>query len=533
MKTKSLLLSLGVVLTLGTASMTAQNIYPSQLSSKLVSEGKYTISFTLNANAKDVKMKVYNGTNLLKTIEMGALNKGTQAVDVDINDISGEGLTWEIMASADPFATTSAVKFADKTLDVFKFKNTRGISVDNNMESPYFGRVYITESAGGDAGGRTTQNGIYVVNSALEDVLSQGATAFTGNVTWSTSSSPMRLSVAPDGTVYMCDWSDNHSGVWKADPSDLSKSFFEVFGGTRNTAGLSSEGDVNIHGSISGVYVEGSGENTVLYTMDEDMEKGKILKYNIGNLASQWVSAPSATVFSNTDNLIQNACNMLAPDGKGGWWMSQYRYDETATIPALIHANKLDAVDFNSGSNDATMLYHPWRGAFAVSHDGTKLAYGVAKAIKILGLTYDESGKPTVTLLSSIVTGCAASWGMAFDVADNVYLSGAADGVEAYALPKTENAFTAKAPSKDTMVGGKTTGVDEVSGNDTKINLVGGEIEINARNGISEIEIYSISGQLLYHSDNGGATNAKINASEWANGVYVVKANGATKKIIK
>lgn len=39
----------------------------------------------------------------------------------------------------------------------------KGVSIDKSPESPYFGRVYVTNTAAGEASGRTTATGVYVM----------------------------------------------------------------------------------------------------------------------------------------------------------------------------------------------------------------------------------------------------------------------------------------------------------------------------------------------------------------------------------
>ena len=85
------------------------------------------------------------------------------------------------------YSKFTSVKISDDS-PIFQFYSGRGVAVDNNPESPFFGRVYVSESAGGlisegtPVNPRTTQKGIYILDAALSDVTNQGAKSYTGNI---------------------------------------------------------------------------------------------------------------------------------------------------------------------------------------------------------------------------------------------------------------------------------------------------------------------------------------------------------------
>ena len=169
--------------------------------------------------------------------------------------------------------------------------------------------------------------GIYILDAALSDITGQGGTPYQGGEAWKGNSSPYRPSVAPDGSVYVCDWSDGHSGVWVMNPAEPQSTWRPVFGGTRNDVGLSSEGDVKIHGSVAGVFVTGTGETTQMFTCDEDYDddgKTHVLRYDLGTTTSPWTVAPSHE-YSIQNDLLANGNQSLASDGHGGVWVCQYR----------------------------------------------------------------------------------------------------------------------------------------------------------------------------------------------------------------
>lgn len=157
------------------------NIYASELSISPANEFK----FTLNEDASSVFITVYKEGETLTSYNAGALNKGAQVITNPFGTTNYD--TWSVTASSRPVAYP--VKISDDS-PIFQFYSGRGVAVDNNPESPFFGRVYVSESAGGlisegtPVNPRTTQKGIYILDAALSDVTNQGAKSYTGNIAW-------------------------------------------------------------------------------------------------------------------------------------------------------------------------------------------------------------------------------------------------------------------------------------------------------------------------------------------------------------
>lgn len=515
------------------------NIYASGLKATQKGSGIYNVEFTLNADADNVEITVYDGDREITAVPLGARDKGVNDADIDLSGVDGEDFDWTVTASAAATTAEQPLKFTDSDENIMSFKEARGIAVDNSMESPYFGRVYVSESAGGAIEGfRTTTDGIYVLDATLSDVTGQGDKAYAGNVDWSNSSSPMRLFVADDGTVYITDWSDGHSGVWMMDPADPAGNFNPVFAeGVRDASGLMSVGGVAVHGSISSCYVEGTDENTVLYTFDEDyagdgvVNKMTLLRYDIGNLEIPWGQAPSAVVFDNADLLQQNGNSVIYPDNNGGWWISQYRYTDNATIPSLIHVDAEGAVDFNSGNTG--LIGTSQQGAMAINEDGTLLAMGCADEVKIFEISYGDAS-PSLTQLWSIAPALGSnSYSLAFDCADNVYLaSGLSCGIGAWAIPKDNNSFTTKAPA-DMRLGTGLGSVGKVEAADVNVVVQSGQMYISSSVPVDDVKVFGVSGIVMYEESGIEANSLTIDVSEWSKGIYFVLAGNKLTKIIR
>ena len=234
------------------------------------------------------------------------------------------------------------------------FRLCRGLDINRNPESPFFGRVYVAESAGGTTiWGRTTTRGVYILNANLSAVSGQGAQGRTGGVDWPAGSnaSPGKLRVGPDDRVYVADWSDGHSGVWVGDP-DFIHAHPLLSNANRREHGLT----VN-HGSVSAIWVESAvagdlDTGVVLYSVDEDwptgvdgpanLHRGSILRYDVGH-RYEYAELP-AVVYDDSQaagavapiGRIVNSNNQLERDAQGNWYLSQYRFGTGDAYPSLL-----------------------------------------------------------------------------------------------------------------------------------------------------------------------------------------------------
>jgi hypothetical protein len=535
-----------------TISTAVANIYASELNLAIPTcdcPNTFQFGFTLNENASRVDINILKGDSIVKIIPGGALLKGKNTLTGVVDGVNSGEYSWSVVVSAD--GLDRPLKISDNANGLMQFNYPRAVSVDNSFESPYFGRIYVSESAAGTLPARTTQDGIYVLSAAFQDITGQGATAYNGAVSWgaTSSSSPMRMSVGEDSKVYVCDWSDAHPGVWVMDPASPSSAFKPVFDGlTKATNGLSTFNGVNIHGSISHCYSMGTGDNTRLYTFDEDYvnetatNAGNLLQYNIGTLSSPYQSAP--TVIYNdilNGNLQQNFNSCIAPDTRGGWWISQYRAADAATIPSLIHVNTSGLVDFNSG-NTPTLIENSYHGGMAVNAEGTKLAMGCSNELKIFDVRFNEAGIPALTKLHSIKPALGVNTtGLSFDRAGNIYAVSYSDKrLGVWALPKANNSFTTPAPSAQKIMV-VISDIKEITDPSELVNVYPNPAVdyINIESKGIEIEsytLYNLKGQLLFNEliiNN----RTKLSTGMLQPGVYVLKiktaAGIAVKRIIK
>ncbi|MDR2065761.1 MAG: Ig-like domain-containing protein [Prevotellaceae bacterium] len=457
-------------LTVNNTPVNEANIYASELSVSTNNDVEYTFKYTLNAKASSLVIHILDDNNqTVKDIPVTGSAYRTAGVHEFTANITGLQMgtyKWSITATGSyrSNSDTEPTKVSNDDPQ-FKFSDLRGVAVDNSFESPFLGRVYISDARGTSAAAGGAGEGIFILNSALSDITNQNGNGYKGGVSWAHTSSPFRVSVASDGKVYIADWSDAHSGVWIMDPANPSAAFFQVFGGSNVGGGLHQSGGVNIHGSIPHCWVTGAGADTKLFTFDEDYtdavvtNTGSLLQYNIGELTAPWEQAPSAVIYNDAlyGNLQQNMNSSIVPDGMRGWWISQNRASNSVATPSLVHLTE-QGILTNFGAHPD--IPNSEQAGLAVSVDGTMIAVGCTGAVRIFDVVFDGSNVPTLTLKYTISTTAfgTLTHGLAFDNVNNVYVASTANSTaqairaSVWALPVSNNSFTTPAPSTSVII---------------------------------------------------------------------------------
>jgi hypothetical protein len=230
------------------------------------------ISFRLNESADSVKVLSGNGA-LIR--DLGALPAGVFATNLVV---SGEFKIEVTKVSGLGYIQGTALQISSDSNNLLRFNSGRGVAVNNDPASPYFGRVYVANSASGSttAGPRAVGDGIYVLNSDGTDALGQGNSALNGGLTFfstggDAANTPWHIEVGQDGRLYISDFSTNTGSIYVTDANVSTGSGANVLQGqgvpSRPTAST-------IHGRLgSSPLAFGSLEqgNLVLYALEGDI----------------------------------------------------------------------------------------------------------------------------------------------------------------------------------------------------------------------------------------------------------------------
>jgi hypothetical protein len=432
-----------------------------------------SISYRLISDASAVNVEVFGPLPATTTVREipGGTSKGKNTIYWDRLTAGGEPTyatqTFGIRITAtDNVGHATWSRINDLSNLIYHFENPRGLAVNKNNGSENFGKVYVAIPRDGTtATGRAVQNGLYAMYPDGYDFLSQGDTAIKGGVAWvgTGNSSPYHLFVDSIDQVWIADWSDGHGGLWRAN-ANLSGSFTQIFDHIGDVAGVAN----GVHGSISGVWVEGSGASTVLYWQDEDLLSNySIWKAEIGDgpfpysqPAEVVINEASVTTppYGGASGLFNNcSAGIIVRDSTGDYIVGNYRSAGTDLsslyiVSATSNALEIPYVKFGSlpdcGSPD------PLRGntAGAVLDESRGILVTGARENGFFVIPYplppaSEVAAQTIYINIGSVPRC-----IDLDAAGNIYLASNISEKMVVYSPPGPNSFTTE--TAKTIVGG-------------------------------------------------------------------------------
>ena len=329
----------------------------------------YTFTFKANDDANEayITFRDENTGEQLAEFPVPNVVHGANEITIPIDqlpapteEIEGYKMNWEITLVGDPIARIDLLNTPDDWHSTTSLFST----VDNYPESEYFGRIYVNERAGQP----NENNGLWIYDQDWNKV---NTTVLRGGLDLR---SPYRVAVAPDGFVFLADWSDPGSGVYVMDPANPEGEFTQFFNGTRDGSGLFTNADgAGIGSSSTGIGFTGKGADTKMYAHLEDRGEA-IFVYNVGqpdgSIAHMWSDEPVATGVTMANGNV----SICEDPTNGGVWISQIRGagNNQAGTPSFYYYSPEDGVTFNSGS-DLMELNGTLGAGLAVSPDGTEL----------------------------------------------------------------------------------------------------------------------------------------------------------------
>lgn len=418
------------------------------------------VQFYLGESANDVSVIFDDGA---ATNDLGALAAGSNSFALGVHT------NYAIVVSK---AGTGAWGQISVDATNNSFYGPRGVGVNRNPGSSFFGRIYVVNgSAGtGTSPGRAVGRGVYVLNADTSDALGYGNTAQAPGMTIgaSTTYSPYKPFVGPDNMVYV----GNADGtavslsppgnaiVWMLDPNLTSGTPViqtnAVLGpaasciSTPFVTGSLATGNLQLYCNLWGYGATNTDLGIPLYTY--------IYSFGINGGPLPYTSAPSTNAdvggdaLNNVDGILGDL--YVAPDGK--FFASQNRNASTggaASGSVSIWEYASDAETYLWDSSSAAGGTDP----FAADGGGSGGIYGIAVSPDdkyLAAVDYHTSdvllckltnGIPDISTVTTNLTGMGASGvrSVAFDAADNVYVvSGTDDRLRVFSLGLTTTATT-------------------------------------------------------------------------------------------
>jgi len=215
--------SLALALALISSATTARaNVYATdiQINGSLTSAragtgSSITITYRLNQTAdRGVMVNILQGATVVAAIA-GGTNMGLNSVSMSSSKLGVGTYSVSITAAATGFPVWTKTSL-DSTNNVAVYPE--GIAIDNNTNSPYYGRVMVGCASSGTQNGVTQQCGIYKMNAdgspADEGSFGYGGyttddngDTATGEMPSANGLNPWALRIGEDDRVYMLDYS--------------------------------------------------------------------------------------------------------------------------------------------------------------------------------------------------------------------------------------------------------------------------------------------------------------------------------------
>jgi hypothetical protein len=401
-----------------------------------VTNNNGTIQFILNEPADNVYVVFNDGT----TNVLGQqTNSGLKTFAL------GTHTNFQIyvtkLGNGTPFQTSS------DTNPYNNWNSPRGVAVNGNPTNGYlFGRVYVDNSAVGGSGANLKGKGIYMLNADQTDSpQGRGTNAYPSGFWNASTSSPYRMSVAPDNSLIVGDYSTAAATVWQFDGDFLhtTNQMLAVIGENQGiAAGIHS--DIHGHPIVTGSL---ASSNLVLWTSDEALPSvgsnslgfntapgnvDDVFRYNMGSGPLPWSNAPNFALaiwpgigiadLGQTDVAIHRQTgNIYAMLERGNYGNPNLQvFDPTGTQQLFSSLQG----PVNVGPDPLLLSY-----SIDISPDGLFVAVAnVNNAIYVMQIT---NGVPDISTLITIpntpTTG--NNRGIGFDAADNIYAVSSGQGL--------------------------------------------------------------------------------------------------------
>ena len=160
----------------------------------------------------------------------------------------------------------------------------------------------------------------------------------------------------------------------------------------------------------------------MLYTLDEDLNAlggttGSVLRYDIGTETNSSFYPWEQT--SDNSNVILNMRADVVRDEDGSWWVTQYRWTESAGAPSLTRFEDggLEPI-YNSGADDNLPTLFQNYGSVDIHNDLDMLVMGGVSGAGVYVLDISD---PTAPVLLDTISHDGNVHDVAFDAAGNIY----------------------------------------------------------------------------------------------------------------
>jgi hypothetical protein len=413
------------------------------------------ISYILNEPATTVTLTILSDTNVIRSFDfsstdIGAL-RGTNSIFWDGMDTNGTAVAegvYGISITARSDGYTNWTQTTEDTEPGNYVFEPRGIAVNQNTNSPYYGRVFIgnAHANAGSTDNPGDEVGILKLNAdaspADEGIFSTGDYAWAGDFY-----SPWKIEVAADDTVYINDWNSLTLGIVLAFDQEISSNHIVLDDDNWAKDGFA---------DLSGPAVTGAGLDTKLWMADVSTNFGGsagIVGYNMSTNGAIANNDMGYTAVSATNSDLDMAPYDVTLDRDGNFYTIQRVVDQDdpeyrlMRFPRYDGTNALTVADWKIGTNDDTLIN---AYGVAVNRDATF----VAVAVRGFGAngTFQDGGVSIFNatngdFVAGFRDGTNSCTDVAWDNVGNLYMTDAGESAwRTYSPPGTNESTTVSVP---------------------------------------------------------------------------------------
>jgi hypothetical protein len=413
------------------------------------------ISYILNEPASaGVTVQILSGTNVIKSFDFDAVDdgamRGTNSVFWDGTDKNGIPVAQGLYSTSITARSDGYVDWTQTTDDANTnnyVAEPRGIAVNQNSYSPYYGRVFVGNAHTGAAGKPGDNVGILKLNADASDA-DEGAFT-TGGYSWSGDFySPWKIEVAADDKLYINDWNSLTLGIVLAFDQELTNTPLNVLDDDNWAK--------NGFADLSGPAISGSGVDTKIWMADVSTNSGAsagIIRYDLDTNYIVAENDMGNTAVTTTNSDLDMAPYDVSLDRAGNIYCIQ-RVDTQQNpenrlmrFPPFDGSNVLSVADWKIGTNDDTLV-----NAYGVSADPTGTF--VAVAVRGFGSNgqFEDGGTSVFNatngeLVVRFGDGTNSCTDVAWDNVGNLYVTDAGESHwRAYSPPGTNQSTTVAVP---------------------------------------------------------------------------------------
>ncbi len=262
---------------------------------QLATATNVNITYILNEPATNVTINITSGASIIQAITVtnpspGTL-KGTNLVVWDGTDQSSMSVgtgTYSVSVTALTDGHNDWTRISDDSDFINYVWEPRGIAVNKNPNSPYYGRIFVGNAVEGPTPGTVVGDNVGILKLNSDGSPAEEGVYSSGGWSWATNSgfSPWKLEVAEDDRVYV---SDQTAGVIL--------SFDETLASASRRVVLTTNNFPSAIDALSGPCLTGSGANMFLWIADTNYPGGNgILRWQVGANGAAATNDPGTTI---------------------------------------------------------------------------------------------------------------------------------------------------------------------------------------------------------------------------------------------